>query len=78
MPKKYTHDELVEQMKSPGWQHAAGADKAGPGTLEDALKASHQRHKSGEHPGLIQQIETTVELDMLQIEKLWRYLGLPV
>jgi len=27
---------------------------------------------------LIEEIETSVELDMLQIAQLWRYLGLPV
>ena len=79
MEKKYAHDELIDKMKSPGWavvtddkQHVAA------GSLEDVLKATHERHASGAHTGIIQQVETAIELDMLQIEMLWRYLGLPV
>ena len=78
MAEKYTHDELVERVKSPGWALVTDEkDKPVTGSLEDVLKASHERRGSGEKPGLIQQIETTIELDMLQIEQLWRYLGLP-
>jgi hypothetical protein len=79
MADKYTDDELVGLMKSPGWGLVTGRyDKATSGTLEDVLKANHQRRRSGETPGLIQQLETSIELDMLQIEMLWRYLGLPI
>jgi len=79
MPKKYTDEELVGLIKSSGW---ALDDKKNPtpiaGTLEDVLKARHQQHQSGEELGLIRRLETSAELDMIQIEKLWRYLGLPV
>jgi hypothetical protein len=79
MANKYTDDELVGLVKSPGWGLVTEKDgKAASGTLEDVLKANHQRRQSGERPGLIQQLETTIELDMLQIEMLWRYLGLPI
>lgn len=79
MANKYTDDELVELVKSPGWGLVTEKDdKVASGTLEDVLKANHQRRQSGETPGLIQQLETTIELDMLQIEMLWRYLGLPI
>lgn len=79
MEKKYTHDELVEQIKSPGWAVVTSEkDKAATGSLEDVLKASHEKHVKGEKPGLIQQIETAIELDMIQIELLWNHLGLPV
>jgi hypothetical protein len=74
MANRYSDDELRNMVKSAGWKNEHGAS----GTLEDVLKASHERHKGGEKPGLIQQIENEVELDMLQVEKLWRYLGLPV
>jgi hypothetical protein len=75
----YTHAELTERVKSPGWGVAAGK-KGEPvtGTLEEVLKVTHARHKSGHASGLIAEIETAIELDMLQIEMLWRYLGLPV
>jgi hypothetical protein len=42
------------------------------------LKAGHERKQRGEKPGVIRQLENEIELDMLQVEKLWRYLGLPV
>jgi hypothetical protein len=42
------------------------------------LNLAHQRKRQGEHLGLIQEIETSVELDMIAVEKLWRFLGLPV
>jgi len=74
MPNKYSDDELKGMVKSTGWKD----DKGTSGTLEDVLKASHQRRQGGENPSLIRQLENEVELDMLQIEKLWRYLGLPV
>ncbi|HVZ68775.1 MAG TPA: hypothetical protein VG891_04885 [Rhizomicrobium sp.] len=74
MPNKYSDDELRSMVKSTGWKDEHGTS----GTLEDVLKASHRRRQSGEKPSLIRQIENEVELDMLQIEKLWRYLGLPV
>ncbi len=74
MANKYTDDELQGLVKTPGWKDGKGVS----GTLEDVLKASHERHQSDAEPSLIRQLETTVELDMLQIEKLWRYLGLPV
>jgi hypothetical protein len=79
MANKYSDDELAGLMKSSGWGLITGKESTpATGTLEDVLKANHQRRESGEAPGLIQQLETTIELDMLQIEKLWRLLGLPV
>jgi hypothetical protein len=79
MAGKYTHAELTERVKSPGWGLVTGKDE-GPvtGTLGDLLKIAHDRRKNGHAAGLIQEIVTTVELDMFQIELLWRYLGLPV
>jgi hypothetical protein len=79
MVEKYTHDELVEQIKKPGWTlNTEEPDKAVSGTLEDLLNTTHQRQTAGHVPGLIKQAETSIELDMIEIEKLWRYLGLPV
>jgi hypothetical protein len=79
MDKKYSHDELVERIKSPGWTVVTDKDdSAQTVSLEDALKTSHERRAKGEKPGIIRQIETAIELDMIDIEMLWRYLGLPV
>jgi hypothetical protein len=79
MADKYSHDELVERVKTPGWRLVAGSkDNSTPDTLERLLHTTHERTQKGEAPGLIEEIETSIELDMLQIAQLWRYLGLPV
>ena len=79
MASRYTEEELKKRMGSSGWRLVAGKDgKPVTGTLEDIAKATHERHKSGQAAGLIEEMETAIELDMIQIEKLWRYLGLPV
>jgi len=73
----YSNEELAASRSSPGWR--LEADEAShEGTLDDVAKLAHERHARGEHPGLVRQIETSVELDMLQLEKLWYAMGLPV
>jgi hypothetical protein len=78
MPDKYTDDELAKRVKSPGWRLVSKDDDAVTGTLEHVLGVTHERRAGGQAPGLIEEIETRIELDMIQIELLWRYLGLPV
>lgn len=76
MPSPYSDDELARRVKTPGWQLTNGEDgKPVTGTLEEVLKSGHQQRGQAAR---IQELETTIELDMIQIEKLWRYLGLPV
>ncbi|MGD0190415.1 MAG: hypothetical protein ABSD74_06710 [Rhizomicrobium sp.] len=80
MPDKYTQDELRGMVKSPGWELDAGddaKDKPVVGTLEEVLHVAHKQREAGEKPGLIRQIETAIELDLIQIEELWYALGLP-
>ncbi|HTT82110.1 MAG TPA: hypothetical protein VMF67_01375 [Rhizomicrobium sp.] len=72
----WSNEELTAQRTSPGW--LLEADEATQeGTLEDVAKLAHERHARGEHPGLIRQIESSIELDMLQLEALWYAMGLP-
>ena len=78
MVDKLSHDDLAQRTKEPGWHLDTGDTAKTSGTLEEVLKAAHERQQSGKRPGIIKQIETSIELDMLQIEQLWRYLGLPV
>ena len=71
MTKKPTHDELVERLHTPGWRLVTGEkdkSKAINGTLKDMLETTHDRKKRKEAPGLIKHIETTLELDAIQIE----------
>jgi hypothetical protein len=78
MAKQYSDDELTNRVTTPGWQIDPKDGKPVTGTLEEVLKDGHARHASGHAPGRIEELETAIELDMIQIEKLWRYLGLPV
>lgn len=80
MANHYQEDDLTRRLASPGWRLKTGQkdDKAVTGTLEHVVRATHERKNSGQAPGLIEEVETTIELDLIQIEKLWRYLGLPV
>lgn len=73
-------DDLTRRLASPGWRLKTGktGDTPVSGTLEHVVRATHARKNSGQAPGLIEEVETAIELDLIQIEKLWRYLGLPV
>ncbi len=73
----WSNEELKASQTSPGWRLEAD-QTTHEGTLEDVAKLAHERAARGEHPGLIRQIETSIELDMLQLEALWFSLGLPV
>ena len=47
------------------------------GTLAQMVEAAHSRHAKGQAAGYLQEIETEIEVDMLQLQDLWHYLGLP-
>ena len=51
--------------------------EAASGTLKDVLETTHARKTGKAEEGLIQHIETALELDAIQIQNLWHYLGLP-
>ena len=52
--------------------------KPDSGTLKDVLESSHRRHQGKGAVGFIKQVETSVELDMIQVQQLWQHLGLPM
>jgi hypothetical protein len=70
MPDKYTHGQLTKPVKSPGWRLVTGKKDGHSitGTLEHVLGVTHERRKGGQAPGLIEEIETKLELEMIQIE----------
>ena len=78
MTKKYSPDDLKSLANTPGWRLDANGKAEREGTLEEVAKAAHARRTRGEQPGIIRRIENAVELEMLQLEQLWRDLGLPV
>lgn len=78
MVGRLTLKELIARLDTPGWRLVSDDDDTSEtGTLKDVLETSHQQRRGKRAPGLIKQIETSVELDMIQIEQLWHHLGLP-
>ncbi|MGH9409607.1 MAG: hypothetical protein ACRD1V_09155 [Vicinamibacterales bacterium] len=75
--KKYTVEELVGQLRSPGWRLTDDGGEPVEGTLEHVARAAYDRRQAGGRPGLLQRIGNAIEIDMLDLEKLWRQLGLP-
>lgn len=71
-------DELRKLAKQPGWRLDTGEGASHAGTLEDVAKVAHARRARGEHPGIVRRIENAVELELLELEQLWRAIGLPV
>jgi hypothetical protein len=78
MANLYTQDDLIGRMKSPGWSLITGRDNTVTGTLSELLHVTHWQHRNGKPLGLLRETATSFALEMLQIEQLWRYLGLPV
>jgi len=76
MVGKLTLKELIARLDTPGWRLVSDDDED-TGTLKEVVETTHQRRRRKQAPGLIKQIETSVELDMIQIEQLWHHLGLP-
>ena len=74
MPNDYTHETLTERLKSPGWQRSTG-DANDSGTLEDMARKAHADRAN--NPGVLKEIETAVELELVQLQELWHHLGLP-
>jgi hypothetical protein len=75
MPNNYSQDDLTNRLTKPGWQRTDANGKTESGTLKDlATKAHAERAK---HPGVVKEVETAVELELLQLQQLWHYLGLP-
>jgi hypothetical protein len=57
-----------------GWQRTGGGvDKTG--TLEDMARQAHADR--AKNPGVVKEIETAIELEMIQLQQLWHHLGLP-
>ena len=71
------HDELTQQLGTPGWRLSDENQPLMTGTLGEVVTESHARRTKGHTGGKIDRIETAIELEMFQIEQLWQHLGLP-
>ena len=77
--KHVTFDELVKMLPTPGWELGTGNETfpVEDHTLEELVRVTHARHARKEAPGIIKRIENELELDAIELQKLWIYLGLP-
>jgi len=74
----YSPDELKRKLTDKGWRINTGnASPPVEGTLHEMIEAAHGRRKNGQAIGIIEEIETKIELELIHIEELWRYMGLP-
>jgi len=75
---KYSLEQLKEKLTTSGWRTIAGEKITQlEGTLAQMAEAAHARHKKGETPTHLQEIETEIEVDMFQLQDLWHHMGLP-
>jgi len=75
MAEKYSRDELVGKLNAPGWRTLEHGEE---GTLRQVAEAAHARRAQGHPPGRLQEIATSIEVELIQLEELWHHLGLPV
>jgi hypothetical protein len=75
MAERYTKDELVQRLDKPGWRTVGDEQD---GTLRAVAQAAHARRAQGHAPGRLQEIETRIEVGLIELEELWHHLGLPV
>ena len=77
MPK-YTIDELKRKLGDRGWRTIRSSIiHTREGTLGELAETAHARHKSGQAAGYLQEVDTEIKVDMLQLEELWQHMGLP-
>ncbi|MBN9588365.1 MAG: hypothetical protein J0G99_05085 [Alphaproteobacteria bacterium] len=76
MAEKYTKDELIGKLDQPGWRAVSDGHPPSDGTLREAAEAAHARRAKG--PSRLEEIETRIEVGLIQLEDLWHHLGLPV
>ena len=74
----YSLEDLKRKLADDGWRTETGSS-AFPvqGTLGEMVEGAHSRHKSGQAVGVVEEVETEIEIDMFQLEELWRHMGLP-
>ena len=76
---KYDLEQLKQKLGAAGWRaQDEGGGAPLEGTLSDAAKAAHARHIQGQPAGRLHEIETEIEVDLFQLQELWRHMGLPV
>ena len=75
MASRYSKDELTAQLMKPGWQRTGADGTRKSGTLKDMATAAHADR--AKHPGVVKEIETAIELELIDLQQLWQHLGLP-
>jgi hypothetical protein len=72
---RYSLDQLKQKLGASGWRTQ---DQEAQVTLEEAARAAHARQAKGAPAGTLKEIETEIEVDLFQLQELWRHMGLPV
>ena len=74
----YSLEDLKRKLADGGWRTNTGSS-AFPvqGTLGEMVEGAHGRRKSGQAVGVVEEIETEIKIDILQLEELWWHMGLP-
>lgn len=68
---QYSLEDLKQKLGSAGWRNKSGDDTAPfEGTLKQALEAAHDRHTKGQAVGHLEEIETEIKVDLMQLQKL--------
>ncbi|HJR55145.1 MAG TPA: hypothetical protein VJ798_01090 [Rhizomicrobium sp.] len=73
----YSLEQLKQKLGMSGWR-AHLDDSHQEGTLKELAEAAHARHAEGKPPGHLQEVETEIKVEMMQLQELWRHMGLPV
>ncbi len=77
MPE-YLLEELKRKLGEKGWRTNTSNDGfLVEGTLSEMVEAAHGRRKKGHAVGIIEEIATEIKLDLIQLELLCQYMGLP-
>ncbi len=76
---EYSLEELKRKLGNNGWRTRIGDDSVHvEGTLGQVVEAAHARRGKGHSYAAVEEIETEIKLDMLQLAELWRHMGLPI
>ena len=74
----YSLEDLKRKLTDDGWRTDTGSSTFPVrGTLGEMVEAAHGRRKSGQAVGIVEEIETEIKIDILQLEELWQHMGLP-
>jgi hypothetical protein len=74
----YSIEDLKRKLADDGWRTNTGKSTLPiRGTLGQMVEGAYGRRKSGQAVGIVEEVETEIKIDLIQLEELWQHLGLP-